>query len=450
MFTNLRLTNFCSFEHVELNLSNRNRSPKHLAMIFGENGAGKSNLVHAFQILIELLRTMDVRDAYEELLSQKAILNDEKMERQLRQMMLSDLRDMKAIINDCKMIGCDDPIRAEFDFQINNSSGTYSIELSDSEIIYESLEYVLNKRRGTYFECRPGKITINHSIIMDKDFLSDIRSSCKRFWGKHTVLSIVLYELRDKPRVYGWNNLSENFKHVLSFFCSLSFHSHLSINYVNKPDNNLKLFPLRNAKEGFIPTDHEPHLDQMSRIITHFFHAINSNIQRAYYEKEISGKQIKYQLYFEKNIAGKTRSIPFNRESTGNQQLLRVLCASLSACTGDIVIIDEADAGIHDVLFQKIIEELSPAIQGQLIITSHNTMLLETSCAREAVYIINENGTSTEVKRISEYENRTYINNNIRNKYLNNDYKGIPTVSPIDFNKLLAAIFHLRFSASIS
>ena len=439
MFTHLKLTNFRSFEHIEMNLTGRKRSPKQFAMIFGENGAGKSNLVHAFQLLIDLLQTMDVRDIYEQILNQESIFSDEKMEQRVRQHMLSGLRDMRAIIEDCRMIGCDDPICIEFGFQIDDSRGTYTVELGSSEIIHEKLEFLLNKRRGAYFECSPTKLMINPAIFLDKSFLADIRNSCKRFWGKHSFLSILLYELRDKSNNYGWKNLSANFQAVIASFCTLSFHSHLSTEYVHHVNDDLRLYPLRDAVEGSIPFELEDHLDRMAGIITLFFNAINSHILRAYYQKEFAGKKIKYQLYFEKNIAGKKRDIPFKKESTGNLQLLKVLCAALPACAGETVIIDEADAGIHDVLFQKLIEDLSGSIRGQLILTSHNTMLLETNNARETVYIISENADTTEIKCIADYENRTFLNNNIRNKYLNNDYNGIPSVSPIDFARLTAA-----------
>lgn len=443
MFTYLKLKNFLSFKNIEFDLTGRSHDPKHLAMVFGENGAGKSNLLYAFRMLIDLLGTMDVRDAYERLLNQKAIFTDERMDQRLKQQMIAGLRDIRTIIDSCKMIDCDEPIHAEYGFMINGNHGVYTIELGDDEIVYEKLEYLLNKRRGTYFECLHGNITINHVIFLDKDFYSDFRASCKRYWGKHSLLSVLMYELRDKSTSYGWNNLAANVRSVLTLFFSLSYHSNLSNEYVDAFHDEHALYPLRDATEGIIDTENSSSLEHMTKIITSFFHSINSNILQAYYETEASGKKIKYQLYFRKNIAGTIRDIPFKRESTGNHQLMKVLCAALTACMGQIVIIDEADAGIHDLLFQKLIEELTDSLCGQLIITSHNTMLLETKAARDTVYIISENNNSTEIKCISEYENRTYLNNNIRNKYLNNDYKGIPTVSHIDFDALLQEALNL-------
>ena len=118
MFTRINLRNFRSFDSIEFDLTKKGNSPKNLAIIYGENGAGKSNLLSAFVLLDELLGTMDVRDTYEELLTQKAIFNDEELEKNLRQRLMSGLRDMQAIIDDYGMIGSDMPIVAEYEFCI--------------------------------------------------------------------------------------------------------------------------------------------------------------------------------------------------------------------------------------------------------------------------------------------------------------------------------------------
>ena len=51
----------------------------------------------------------------------------------------------------------------------------------------------------------------------------------------------------------------------------------------------------------------------------------------------------------------------------------------------------------------------------------------------------NENGRVT-ARAISEYEKRTYVSNNIRNKYLKNHYEGVPKVSKIEFAPLIRVI----------
>ena len=148
MFTRIKLQNFRTFDDIEFDLATKSGKPKNLAIIYGENGAGKSNLVSAFVLLRELLETMNVRDVYEELLSQKSIFSDEELERIMRQQIVAGLRDIQAIIDDCKMVDCDAPIGVEYEFNIGGNKGKYCVQLGKTEILHERLEYTLNRRKG--------------------------------------------------------------------------------------------------------------------------------------------------------------------------------------------------------------------------------------------------------------------------------------------------------------
>lgn len=436
MFTKIRLENFRSFDSIEFDLKGKGNVPKHLAIIYGENGTGKSNLMSAFVLLSEILKTMDVRDAYEELLNQKSLFNDENLEKAMRQSLMSGLRDIQAIISDYSMVGCTAPISVEYEFYIGGNIGKYSIELGKNEILHERLEYLLNRRRGIYFDCTSDTISINSAIVTDKDFLADIKATAKRFWGKHSILAIVLHEMRDKAKAYAHENISENFFDVLAEFEMVSCYLGIGSRRWNRLNAPFEV--LEEPSQGEMAKKDELQLDVAEKVFTQFFTAINSNIKRVYYKRAYTDQQIDYQLFFEKFVAGTYRNIPFSMESTGNHQLLRVLCYTLCACLGGIVIIDEADSGIHDVLFQKMILEIASLIDGQLIITTHNTMLMESDLPRDSIYMISEENPGSKVIRcISDYEKRTYVSNNIRNKYLNNEYGGLPEVKNINFTMLL-------------
>lgn len=439
MFTKIRLQNFRTFNNIVFDLASKNGTPKNLAIIYGENGVGKSNLVSAFVLLCELMATMDVRDMYEELLARKSIFSDEKMEQDIRQRIIEDLRDMRAIINDCRMVDCDKSIVAEYEFKIWGNTGKYLVELGENEIIHERLEYLLNKRRGVYFDCSKEAITINSSIVKDKDLLSDIKATAKRFWGKHSLLAIISHELYDKSEAYGRENISVNFKNVLGELGVLS----CTIGFGTKKWDKLyaPFIVFEDATCGKISSEKEPQLDLAEYVFSHFFSAINSDIRKVEYERAYKGNNINYKLIVEKFIAGEYRKIDFARESAGNHQILRILCYLLTACMGGTVVLDEADSGIHDMLFQKILQEIHDYINGQVIMTTHNTMLMETDFARESTYILYEEVAGEKIIRcIADYEKRTYINNSIRNKYLHQKYNGVPEIKKIDFENLIKKI----------
>ena len=444
MFTKITLENFRSFDHIVFDLTEKGNVPKHLAVLYGENGAGKSNLMSAFVLLPELTRTMDVRDAYERLLTRDAIFQDEKMEKVMREQMRHSLRDMSAIIKDYRMIDCEDPIVAEYEFNINGNNGCYRVEFGQDEIVHERLEYVLNRRRGLYFDCSSDGILINDTVIQGtngKDFLVDVKETAKRYWGKHSLLAILLYEMKDKSNAFGRDNVTENFNTVLREFRGLS----CAVSMGNKSWEGLssKLQVLKRPLQGHLSLRRETELDYASDFFTQLFTSVDLSVRKIFYKKEFHDDEIYYKLIEEKYIAGNYRRIDFERESAGNCQLLNLSCYLLTACMGGVVILDEAEANIHDLLFQKLLEEIRPILKGQVIMTTHNTMLMEASFAREATYILSvdpDNPSDKKIRCISDYRKRTYAANNIRNKYLNCEYGGVPELRQTEFQESIEKI----------
>ena len=444
MFTKITLENFRSFDHIVFDLTEKGNVPKHLAVLYGENGAGKSNLMSAFVLLPELTRTMDVRDAYERLLTRDAIFQDEKMEKVMREQMRHSLRDMSAIIKDYRMIDCEDPIVAEYEFNINGNNGCYRVEFGQDEIVHERLGYVLNRRRGLYFDCSSDGILINDTVIQGtngKDFLVDVKETAKRYWGKHSLLAILLYEMKDKSNAFGRDNVTENFNTVLREFRGLS----CAVSMGNKSWEGLssKLQVLKRPLQGHLSLRRETELDYASDFFTQLFTSVDLSVRKIFYKKEFHDDEIYYKLIEEKYIAGNYRRIDFERESAGNCQLLNISCYLLTACMGGVVILDEAEANIHDLLFQKLLEEIRPILKGQVIMTTHNTMLMEASFAREATYILSvdpDNPSDKKIRCISDYRKRTYAANNIRNKYLNCEYGGVPELRQTEFQESIEKI----------
>ena len=444
MFTKITLENFRSFDHIVFDLTEKGNVPKHLAVLYGENGAGKSNLMSAFVLLPELTRTMDVRDAYERLLTRDAIFQDEKMEKVMREQMRHSLRDMSAIIKDYRIIDCEDPIVAEYEFNINGNNGCYRVEFGQDEIVHERLEYVLNRRRGLYFDCSSDGILINDTVIQGtngKDFLVDVKETAKRYWGKHSLLAILLYEMKDKSNAFGRDNVTENFNTVLREFRGLS----CAVSMGNKSWEGLssKLQVLKRPLQGHLSLRRETELDYASDFFTQLFTSVDLSVRKIFYKKEFHDDEIYYKLIEEKYIAGNYRRIDFERESAGNCQLLNISCYLLTACMGGVVILDEAEANIHDLLFQKLLEEIRPILKGQVIMTTHNTMLMEASFAREATYILSvdpDNPSDKKIRCISDYRKRTYAANNIRNKYLNCEYGGVPELRQTEFQESIEKI----------
>ncbi len=219
MFEYVKLKNFKSFGNIEFNLLDKKGVPKKLILIYGENGIGKSNLASAFFMLSETLRTMDVRDIMQSLLSERPeSINDETFSRIFKMR----YKDIETLIRENKMVSSEDPLYMEFGFQINGRSGKYILEMNETQIIHEHLEYVLTKNKGVYFEITPEKISINTKIFLEKVAYQEIKLACTKYWGKHSLLSILMHESSDKADEYIKNQLSENFNLIINFLTQTS------------------------------------------------------------------------------------------------------------------------------------------------------------------------------------------------------------------------------------
>lgn len=131
--------------------------------------------------------------------------------------------------------------------------------------------------------------------------------------------------------------------------------------------------------------------------------------------------------------------ISYELESTGTQALLQIMPFLLMSVEGRTVIIDELDTGIHDLLINNVLCNISDSTRGQLIITTHNTMFLESPDINpEYIYtFFVDKDANKELVSIVEFEDRTHPNLNYRNRYLKGMYGGIPFTRDIDFEELL-------------
>ena len=310
MFEYVRLKNFKSFGDVELNLLDRNNNPKKMVLIYGENGIGKTNLASAFFMLSESLRTMDVRDFWAALLSDESVrLNDTE---EIRKYFRARYKDIETLIKENKTVSSTEPMYMEFRFrvngksgryliemndsQINGKSGRYLIEMNDSQIIHERLEYILSQRRGVYYDIVPGKISISTKIFQDRKAYRTIKNSCDQFWGKHSLLAILLHESDDKADQYIKEKVGDNFDLLLHFFsrisCKIKFGSRLERGIIGLPPEIFGEY-----EKGEIDREDESLLDKTEQMLNAFFKLTYKDIVKAYYKRTYEEDSIVHRTY---------------------------------------------------------------------------------------------------------------------------------------------------------
>jgi hypothetical protein len=441
MFTYIKLKNYKSLIELEVDLTKKENSPKKLISIYGENGVGKSNFVDSFYTLKRIVSTRTINEKIRILTEKQKELQTDDFDKALyffgqlgsilKNGFFSNSID---IINECKTIDSKDNMIIEVGFKIKSKTGIYCIETDDADIISEKLDFTLNKNKVNFFEMTKKEKYLNESVFIDHEYKKEILSIIEKYWGKHSLLSLIAYEIEDKKENYVKKKIFNGMFEVINFFSSLSILSRNKME-VFKDIEEEKLF------YGTLALNEEKRLINIENVINTFFTALFSDIKQAYYKKKIDNDKINYVLCFKKNIYNKLIDIEYNRESTGTKNILKILPYLISAAKGKTVIIDEIDNGVHDLLMLKILENLSENLKGQLIITTHNTLLLEEEFIKDSIYIfkVDENANK-KLLALNKFEGRVHPNLSIRKRYLKGLYGGIPFPMDIDFNELIEGV----------
>ena len=183
---------------------------------------------------------------------------------------------------------------------------------------------------------------------------------------------------------------------------------------------------------GVIEKKNEKVLDRVEKLLNQFFKSMFSDVVKAFYKKSNRKNEIRYELYLRKRIENHEYDIDFQLESNGTQEIMELLPFLIWAVSGSCVIIDEYGIGIHDLLATKLLASVAEQIKGQLIITTHNTLLMDCAGVNpEALYyIMNDKTFRKSVKCATEIEERLHPNYNYRKRYFTNElYKdALPNV----------------------
>ncbi len=439
MFRYIKLKNYKSLVDFEADFTGKRNEPKKFVLIYGENGIGKSNLASSFLTLYDIIQTrlsMVDKTMFLEKLAEDKMAEDNFGI--LRGFLNNNFIDIKSIINTCKTVNSDGNMMLEFGFRYKGKNGYYRIETDDEQIVSEKLDFVLNKNQAEYFNITNNSMRIKESIFTDAAYYKEFKNTVKQYWGKHSLLAILYYETKEKAKNYVKNRIIPNFYDLISMFNEVSL-------YVNNTLRNKKgILTVKHKllgmiESGIIKSKEKGELLKMESFVDNFFTRTYSDIKRAYYKTEEKDGKISYQLHFEKLIYGKIRDIDFRVESAGTQHLLRVLPYMLTAVEKGTVIVDEFDSGIHDILINNVLECLYPSINGQIILTTHNTYLLESEeFPKDSIYVFGVDADANKrLVPITDLEDRVHPNLNIRKRYLNGTYQGVPMPMDVDFEDLV-------------
>ncbi len=445
MFTYVELENFKSFEKIRFDFKKTKDDYKKFVAIYGENGSGKSNFVSSIELLSKLMtsyinleRLQNLKKLVEEKRNQYGQLPDEIFEQ-------IGFNELQEDLKKCRTIDCEKNSKATYGFMINGKEGYYSISFNDNSIVEEELYYITNKQRGQLYKISKNNDDIDYtfsSYMFSSDkYSKQIIELIDMYWGKHCLLALLLGEIKDKNQKFIFEAISQHCLSVIDNFMNVFILCKASNRHTAIiSGSDIKIRNFENVQIRAKDTKKKKQLDIIEKIINDFYTQAYTDIIKVYYaptsSQQNENEPTIYKLFVEKIISGKIRVVPFSIESAGTQRILFVLRAIIEAINGQTVVYDEIDDGIHDLLMRNILMSVQKYITGQLIITTHNTLLLEDLDSKSAYVIYVDDEGYKEARCFDDYDIRIQSSHNQRRLYLNGVFGGVPYSSEIDYSNM--------------
>ncbi|MCK8828000.1 ATP-binding protein [Natroniella acetigena] len=379
MLSRITLTNFKSFKNkTEIDLyrtrykflEDTNVASNDVlkgALFLGANASGKSNIILAMKLLLDLL------------------FRERNINSGLFKCLFSD--NMTFSI-DYYFLIADDEIKYSISYDV--SKNIFSEKLSINEKLTLDRMGLTAK---SYINQTEGVVYDENDIDRDTLFLRTLYFNTKfagndtlKSWFEFLQNSVYINSFDKKVISYGKNDLNlldylerKGTDEINDFFLKRNFNQ--SINYSNEDENN-KFKILTEGKEKTI--------------------------------------------FFKRK--GIECPIPYSEESLGNRTLLNFLPAILHLTSEDgMLIIDEFSSGFHNELEELLVKYfMNSANLSQIIFVSHSTNLATTSLLRpDQIYSVNfADGEGSWVKRFSDEQPR--MAQNMEKMYLSGVFEGLP------------------------
>ncbi len=313
-----------------------------LAMIYGANASGKTNLLHAIQALWFLLFS--------------------PQENEHREVQLYKPFELRK----------GEPTRYSIVFWANGRKYEYNLENDASSILYEKMTYTSDKGvQSEMFERKKGEPIVFGSTL---GFKAKQRDDLNReTLGNHTVLSTLNKKNIDVPvamrELYEWIKSNVHELGIYRDSTKIAEQAETNpklkrmiIDLLCKADFNISDFKIVSAA---MP-------DDLAEKIRN-----DENLSISAKEQYLNLRSIK-QLLFTHKTSEIEFQIPFGLESAGTKVYFRLarLLYDLKDC-GCVIMEDELEDSLHyDLLLHYLQTYLQTGSKSQLIFTAHNQLLL--------------------------------------------------------------------------
>lgn len=391
-----------------------------MSVIYGANGAGKSNLIKALGFI------------------RRFVLDDKYLD-------ADEIRNWKFCLKPQKS---DEPLFLAIEY-ITDNKGVYlySIEINDTGIQKETLKAsginnsgeIIFDRSATHVLLRDG-ITkemegIINNWIVEHPFSSifTVNSSVQLLQDAAIVSSQKWF--KEKLKIVGLNSFQpdiitklkkhpEQLKFVTDMFSEIG----LGLNGIEIKTQNFDKWLIANPQENKILHKTEKMPDDMilSKIVN------NRNVSEISLEKGI--RKVSELVFKQIGVEGYSGDMNIQSQSDGTVRLLILAPYLFSAIfEGATIVVDELDNSIHPHLVRELVKYFANReTNGQLIFTTHETCILNQEFLRpDEVWFVEKVQGESHPYSLNDFKIHNTIS--IENGYMVGRFGAIPFIGTLDF-----------------
>lgn len=327
-----------------------------LAVIYGPNGGGKSNVLEALHTLeSKVLRPVC------------AICDNKECGYKARKIPVKPFAFSEETKNE--------PTEFEVFFRTKLAEYRYILHVKGDMVVYESLDRIkLNTRRRSALFTRDDNGEISLKGIFARFKISDDISETLPFIS---YLGITYKKNEVISDVFGW------FENQIDF-----------LNYGN---------PLQEMRTAIAKSD------DLKKLVLDMVKEMDLDID----DFRVEEKEDNLEVYMRHNVDGYSAEITLDDESSGTKKLFGLLpFIARSLIVGTTLVIDELDAKLHPLLLKHIIELYgtpeSNKRGAQLIFTSHDLSTMNSEVFRrdEIWFVAKGNSQNSKLYSLVEFKNK--------------------------------------------
>lgn len=440
----IRVNGLRCLEDVTLDLTEGTSGrPRDFALILGENGCGKSNLLDSVAFLKMTLDTALLQEAsgmgaggpdvnYGEIDAEHERTHEFRVPFDVPEVPVWDIR---SVADRFRTADSPSGPEVEMSFSADGSRGSYMIRLGyDGRVEEESLDFRIGSNTGNVFHI------VRNGDAVESRYSGALfpRAALRRrfegiigsMWGEHSALALIHAEnIRDGGETAG--QLGTGIMDVIGFLGEIVVMTGETRNIVSDGMDPV----LRNMMVGTLDEADEHLLDRYGTFLDYILFDLSSEVERAYYRRERVNGRIEYELRVERKMGGRSVDIPASSESKGIQRLVSLFSAIYLSFIGRVVLLDDLDENLNVCLLPGLVEGGRRGSEGQLIATTHCTLLLEDTEPQNC-YVIQVDMDGC--RRIASFPRiaRTMSNHNNRLRYESGAFGGIPCPGYIDLQSI--------------